>query len=64
MKIIKFAYHRTKGKKNTKGIMLQKKKKTGRENYVKKMIVIRVKYFIKSRREKPVKHLFEQGIRT
>lgn len=29
-----------------------------------KMMAIRVKYLIKSSRKKPIKHLYDQGIRT
>lgn len=50
MKKITFAYHKTKGKKSTKKIYVTEM--TGRGNYIK--MIIRVKCFIKSRREKPV----------
>ena len=55
---VAFAYHRRKGKKSTEEINVIQT--TGRS----KMMVIRVEYFIKSSREKPVNHLFDQGTRN
>lgn len=59
VKRIIFAYHWTKGKNNSQGVNVIENTE---ESYIRKMMAIRVKHFIKSSRERPVKHLFDQEL--